>query len=87
MPRDTLSHVSVSRHTQAHEISASSWTVTVVEAAQLMGISRALAYAAVRRGEIPTIRIGRRLLVPRAQLLAMLEGSGRPGVEDKAEDA
>jgi excisionase family DNA binding protein len=38
-----------------------------------MGISRALAYAAVRRGEIPTLRIGRRVLVPRAQLLAMLE--------------
>jgi excisionase family DNA binding protein len=47
-------------------------TVSVDEAARLIGISRAAAYAAVARGEIPTLRIGRRVLVPRAQLAAML---------------
>jgi excisionase family DNA binding protein len=40
--------------------------------AELLGISRSAAYRAVARGEIPTIRIGRRLLVPTAKLYAML---------------
>jgi len=43
-------------------------TLTVEEAAASLGISRASAYEAVRRGEIPAIRIGRRILVPRAAL-------------------
>jgi excisionase family DNA binding protein len=51
--------------------------LTVEQAAQLLGISRGLAYEAARRGELPTIRIGRRLLVPRARLLQMV---GTPDV-------
>jgi excisionase family DNA binding protein len=46
--------------------------VTVNEAAVMLRISRASAYEAVRRKEIPTIRIGRRLLVPLAALERML---------------
>lgn len=55
-------------------------TLTVEEAAKALGIGRGLAYEAVGRGEIPTVRIGRRLLVPRAalqRLLAGEDGSGR----------
>ena len=47
-------------------------TLTVPEAARLLGISRNLAYEAVRRGEIPCIRIGRRFLVPRVALERLL---------------
>lgn len=47
-------------------------TLTVEEAGALLGISRAFAYEAVRRGEIPSIRIGRRVLVPKAALRRML---------------
>jgi excisionase family DNA binding protein len=47
-------------------------TLTVEEAAKLLGIGRGTAYEAARRGEIPTIRLGRRLVVPRAKLLAQL---------------
>jgi excisionase family DNA binding protein len=47
-------------------------TVTAAEAARLLGISRNLAYEAARRGEIPTIRIGRRILVPIAALERLL---------------
>ncbi len=47
-------------------------TLTVPEAGQILGLSRALAYDAAARGEIPTLRIGRRLLVPTAQLLGLL---------------
>lgn len=50
-------------------------TLTVEEAAATLGISRAFAYEAVSRGEIPSIRIGRRVLVPRAALERMLGGA------------
>ena len=49
-------------------------TVTVAQAAVMLGISRTSAYERVRRGEIPTVRLGRRLLVPIARLMALLEG-------------
>ena len=50
-----------------------SLTMTVEEAAAVLGISRGLAYQAARDGSIPTIRIGRRLLVPRRALEKLLE--------------
>lgn len=43
-------------------------TLSVEEAAGLLGISRALAYDLVRRGELPRLRLGRRVLVPRRAL-------------------
>ena len=48
--------------------------MTVREAAAALKISRGLAYQAARDGSIPTIRIGRRLLVPRRALEKLLEG-------------
>jgi excisionase family DNA binding protein len=48
-------------------------TWTVEEAAAALGVSRAFAYDAVRRGEIPAIKIGRRILVPRSALRQLLE--------------
>ena len=59
-------------------------TVTVAQAAVMLGISRTSAYERVRRGEIPTVRLGRRLLVPKARLLAMVEGE--PPAVSSAED-
>ncbi len=47
-------------------------TITVVEAAERLGVSRNLAYQAVRRGEIPTVRIGNRFLVPIAAFERLL---------------
>jgi len=52
-------------------------TLTVGEAAKLLGIGRGTAYEAVSRGDIPAIRVGRRLVVPRAALERLLT-SGRP---------
>ena len=51
--------------------------LTVLEAAKLLGLSRGLAYEAVRMKQIPSVRIGRRILVPRAALLRLLD-SGLP---------
>jgi excisionase family DNA binding protein len=45
---------------------------TVEEAAALLQIGRSAAYEAARRGELPTVRIGRSLRVPRHALEALL---------------
>lgn len=49
-------------------------TVTVTEAAKLLGVSRAMAYECVHTGEIPSVRLGARILVPRHRLVALLDG-------------
>ena len=50
---------------------------TVAEAGEMLGISRAFAYELVARGELPVIRLGRRRLVPKAGLLALV-GQSEP---------
>src|ERR1035437_7111828 len=45
---------------------------SVTEAGQLLGVSRAFAYELAARGELTTIRLGRRVLVPKVALLAMV---------------
>ena len=52
--------------------------LTVDEAASYLRISRGLAFAAVRDGSLPSVRIGRRILVPRRQLEALLDGQRDP---------
>jgi excisionase family DNA binding protein len=61
-------------------------TVTVTQAGVMLGISRTSAYERVRRGEIPTVRLGRRLVVPKTRLIAMLEDEppAAPTSEDEA---
>ena len=49
-------------------------TYTVEQAAQLLGIGRRLAYELARTDQLPVIRLGRRLLIPRTGLEAMLSG-------------
>ena len=56
-------------------VADSSPVLTVEEAAILLRISRGSAYEAAKTGELPTLRIGRRLLVSRARLMTLLEGS------------
>jgi excisionase family DNA binding protein len=58
-------------------------TVSVEESAQMLGISRALAYELVRKNEIPSIKLGRRLVVPLAALLRLLQ---TPEVDDMTID-
>ena len=47
-------------------------TYSVVEAADLLGLSRPAAYKAVRANQIPSIRFGRRIVIPRIALEKML---------------
>ena len=56
-----------------------SLTITVDEAAFYLGISRNSAYEAVRRNEIPNIRIGRRIVIPRHRFLEWL---GAPDADE-----
>ncbi|TAK30440.1 MAG: DNA-binding protein [Chloroflexota bacterium] len=49
------------------------WVLTIEEAAKLLGLGRNGAYEAVRRGDVPSIKIGRRLFVPKAALQRMLD--------------
>lgn len=50
--------------------------LSVTEAAKILGVSRNLAYEGVMRGQIPSIRIGRRILVPRVALDKLLQNAG-----------
>ena len=59
-------------------MSAERKTMTIEAAAQVLGISRNSAYGAAKRGEIPTIKIGRLLLVPTAALDRMVAGEQVP---------
>lgn len=62
-------------------------TMTIPEAAELLGVSRNTAYEAARRegqlGGIPVIRVGRRLLVPTAPLRSALGMEETDGPSDQ----
>ena len=47
-------------------------TLSIAEAAELVGISRTTAYELAQSGELPTVRLGRRILVPVNQLADVL---------------
>jgi len=49
--------------------------ITVPEAAAMLGVSRNYGYELVKQGQLPVIRFGKRLLIPRVALEKMLEKS------------
>ncbi len=55
-------------------------TMSVPEAGIRLGVSRNVAYEAAKRGEIPTIRIGKLMRVPIVAFERMLEQAGEPKV-------
>lgn len=56
-------------------------TIGVEEAGELLGLCRTSAYEAVKRGEIPTIRLNGRLHVPVARLRSLLGMTSPSGAE------
>jgi len=52
-------------------------TYTIHEAAEILGIAKSSAYRAARTGELPTIKIGRRILVARQALADIIGKHGR----------
>ena len=47
-------------------------TITIAEAAKLLGIGRSTAYEAARTGAIPTVKFGHKIVVPLARLENLL---------------
>jgi excisionase family DNA binding protein len=68
-PRDRDQH----DHAGAAQPADERLVYTVPEAGRLLGLSRNGSYEAAKRGEIPTIRIGRLLLVPKIPFHRMIE--------------
>ena len=62
-----------SRGLGRHSALEDRYCMTVPEAAIRLGISRNFGYELVRRGQLPVIRFGKRLLIPKAALEKMLE--------------
>ena len=50
---------------------------TVPEVGKLLGINRNLAYEMARQGQIPTIKLGRRLVCPKAAVDRWLGEAGQ----------
>ena len=60
--------------------------ISVPAAAKMLGVSRNTGYEMVRLGQLPTIRCGRRrLVVPKAALIKMLEEGGKYYGQEKKE--
>lgn len=47
-------------------------TYTIDEVAAILGIGRASLYAAIKKGELPAIRLGNRIVVSKKTIQAML---------------
>lgn len=58
---------------QSKEIKLKVETYTVPEAGLILGLCRNAAYGAARRGEIPTVKFGARLRVPKLALRKLLD--------------
>lgn len=55
---------------------------TVPEAGQLLGLGRNAAYEAAKRGDIPTIRMGRLLRVPKGPFHKLVGAEVPPQADD-----
>jgi excisionase family DNA binding protein len=53
-------------------------TLNVGEAGALLGVSRGTAYSLAKAGQIPIVKLGKRLLVPKAQFERLLAGQWTP---------
>lgn len=60
-------------------------TLTINETAKLLRLGRNQVYEAARRGELPTMRIGKRVLVLAVPLNRMLSGGNAQEVEQRPE--
>ena len=59
---------------KAREVPMPSETVSVDQFAQVFDLHRTTVYSAVKRGELPAVRVGRRIRIPRVVLDRLLRG-------------
>lgn len=57
-------------------------TITMREAAEILGVDARTVSGAVRAGDIPAVRVGRRVLIPRHRFFAYLDGNGDAAAEE-----
>ena len=65
---------------QAMDNERAAATLTVDEAHETIGkknISRGGLYAAIKRGDVPNVKLGKRILIPRNALMRWLDSAGR----------
>lgn len=77
-PADGVTGALVPHEVRYLEALAERTTITVEEAASLLGIGRSAAYEAARRGQLPARRLGRRLFVPVPAFLEWLGATSLP---------
>jgi len=73
------------RTEQARAYDRQPLTLTIPQAAQLLGISVSKAYDAARTGELPTLRVGSRVLISRHRLEELIDGP-RGGPLERSRD-
>lgn len=56
--------------------------LTIHEVAEVLGLDRRTVSSAAANGEIPCVRIGRRVLIPRDAFIALLENKGKGNSND-----
>lgn len=57
-------------------------TMSVTEAARILGISRTTAYECVRSGDLPSVRLGGRIVVPTQAVERLLAGGEPVNVDE-----
>jgi excisionase family DNA binding protein len=56
-----------------------SLVLTVGETSKILRLSKTTVYDQIRQGSIPSIRMGKRILIPRVALMRKLEEAGKVG--------
>ena len=59
-------------------------TITVDEAAELLGISRALAYDMARTGKLPALRFGKRFVIPKKAIENLMQQAEKTATQEQA---
>jgi len=60
------------QHVRGHSVNSEQLTLSVEQAAKLLGVSRTTGFRLAASGGLPTIRLGRRILVPKVQIERLL---------------
>ena len=58
-------------------------TITVDEAAELLGISRALAYDMARTGKLPALRFGKRFVIPKKAIENLMQQAEKTATQEQ----
>jgi len=83
---DQLAPCATFRHVATLDEVRGRAVITVEEVADVLGLGRSAAYEAARRGQIPSRRLGRRIVIPVPALMNWLERV-TPDVHDDHMDA